>query len=191
MKKINVLLLFCLLVTGCNASKNETSKQEKYKNYVDMLIDNKDDVTGNIPFEYELDMNQINDEKYEYSLAIKNPKVAMYNIRMLAADLSAISEKDLAPTLGIVEVEDERYNMIPNQINQDKNYYGGVVLTSTSLKSKFRIHAFVSYLDKNQNENYVYFHVDADYNDFKKEEPKDEKPKDEKPKDEKPKGDKK
>lgn len=132
---------------------------------MELLIDNKDETSANIPFSWELDMNQINENKYEYSLAIKDPKVAMYNIRMLAVDINAISESEIAPSLGIVE--DDKYNMVPYQINQEKNYYGGVVLTSTSLESKFRIYALVYYLDKNQNENYVYFHVDADYENFK------------------------
>lgn len=165
MKKITFFLIAGLMLGGCQSAKQEANYQERYENYMELLIDNNDEVTSNIPFSWNLDMKQVSENEYEYSLAIKDPKVAMYNIRMVAVDISEISENEMAPSLGIVE--DEKFNMIPNQVNQKKNYYGGVLLTSSSSKSQFRIHAFVSYLDKNQNENYVYFHVDANYDDFK------------------------
>lgn len=165
MKKILVLLFMSLSLLGCQSKKDEANYKERYENYMELLIDNNDETSTNIPFSWELQMTEVNETKYQYALTIKNPKVAMYNIRMVAVDLNEIGEDEMAPTLGIVE--DEKFNMIPNQVNLDKNYYGGIVLTSSSSKSQFRIHACVSYLDKNQNENYVYFHVDANYDDFK------------------------
>lgn len=162
------LILLCLvLLCGCVPFAKDRTKDYslKYENYLEAIIDNSKQVTKNIPFDWKFNMLK-NEDKYIYEVSITNPRVAMSNIQFLAVDITEISEDTIAPCLGIFE--EELYNMIPNQANAEKGYYGGIGVNGDTTKSKFTLNCLVVYKDKNQNDNYVYFIINADYEDFEK-----------------------
>ena len=88
----------------------------------------------------------------------------MYNIQMVAVDISEISENKIAPNIGLFE--DQTYNMIPNQINAEKGFYEGVGVQGFTNKSEFILNCLVVYKDKNQVDNYAYFIINANIKDF-------------------------
>lgn len=168
MKKLSLLLCLSLILSGCTHSKNDYEEQtQKYENYMELIIDNSKQITTNIPFDWEFNMTE-NEGKYIYEVIISNARVEMSNIQMIAVDIEQISESEIAPNLGLFE--DETYNMIPNQMNVDKGYYPGVGVNGVSTKDKFILNCLVVYKDRNQADNYVYFIINADYDDFKSEE---------------------
>ena len=155
MRKVSILLCLFLLC-GC-FSLNENKMKEynvKYESYLESIIDNSKQVTMNIPFEWKFNMYKTEDS-YAYEVSIMNPEVAMYNIQFVAVDITQISEDTVAPCLGVFE--EQTYNMIPNQANFEKGYYGAVGLNGTTDKEVFVLNCLVLYKDKNQNDNYIYF----------------------------------
>ncbi|MGN1342992.1 MAG: hypothetical protein ACI4U3_00315, partial [Traorella sp.] len=157
-----------LLLTGCINSnlKNNQESKEKYENYVGLIIDNSKQVSTNIPFDWHFTMYQEN-QKYAYEVKIDNPQVAMTKIQMLVVDIENIKENETEPCTGIFE--SNTYNMIPNQFNPEKRYYENISVNGITEKSKFVLNCLVVYTDKNQNVNYVYFIINADYKDYTKE----------------------
>lgn len=171
MKKIGFVLCLFLTLSGC--VKKESSKvkeyNEKYENYMELLIDNSKQVTSNLPFVWKFNMYET-EGKYGYDVAISSPSVAMYNIQMIVVDIEDISENKIAPSIGIFEEND--YNMIPSQINTKKGFYEGIGVNGTTSKSSFILNCLVVYKDKNQVDNYAYFIVNANIDDFKEEKSK-------------------
>ena len=165
MKKVGILLLCTFLLTGCLYSNKtkEREHNEKYENYMELLIDNSKQVTMNLPFRWKFNMYENGDE-YGYDVAIEKPTIAMYNIQMVAVDISEISENKIAPNIGLFE--DQTYNMIPNQINAEKGFYEGVGVQGFTNKSEFILNCLVVYKDKNQVDNYAYFIINANIKDF-------------------------
>ncbi len=109
-----------------------------------------------------------NEDGYSYLVSISDPLVAMYNVQMVVADLSEISESNVAPNIGVFE--NKSYNMIPNQVNTEKGYYKGLAVHGETSKSAFVLNCLVMYKDAKQNDNYVYYIINADYADFENEE---------------------
>ncbi len=173
MKKIGFLLCLSLILSGCNNSKREFEEQrQKYENYMELIIDNSKQITTNVPFNWEFNMTE-SEGKYIYEVIISKPLVEMSDIQMIAVDIEQISESEIAPNLGLFE--EERYNMIPNQICVEKGYYPGIGVNGISNSDKFILNCLVVYKDRKQSDNYVYFIINADYDDFKvKEVTKDE-----------------
>ena len=165
MKKIGFLLCLSLILSGCNNSKREFEEQrQKYENYMELIIDNSKQITTNVPFNWEFNMTE-SEGKYIYEVIISKPLVEMSDIQMIAVDIEQISESEIAPNLGLFE--EERYNMIPNQICVEKGYYPGIGVNGVSNSDKFILNCLVVYKDRKQSDNYVYFIINADYDDFK------------------------
>lgn len=168
MKKLKFLLCLSLFLTGCKNSKKEYEEQrQKYENYMELIIDNSKQISTNIPFNWNFNMTE-NEGEYIYEVIISNPRVEMTGIQMIAVDIEQISESTIAPNLGLFE--EQKYNMIPNQVCVEKGYYPGIGVNGISKKDKFILNCLVVYKDKNQSDNYVYFIINVDYDDFKSEE---------------------
>ena len=165
MKKIGMLLCLTLLLSGCFQSMGGSEQQynEKYENFMELLIDNSKQISTNIPFDWDFQMEQT-EEGYTYTVKISNPRVAMSNVQMIGANLEEINETQVAPSIGIFE--DTVYNMIPNQVNVEKGYYEGMGISGISSEKAFVLNCLVVYKDKNQTDNYVYFIINANYDDF-------------------------
>lgn len=165
MRKLKILLCMMLVLGGCVQTEggNAQENNEKYENYMELLIDNSKQISANIPFDWDFQMQE-SEGSYIYEVKIFNPKVAMSNVQMIAVDIEDISEKNVAPSIGIFE--EKPYNMVPNQINIEKGYYEGLGFSGISSKKAFVLNCLVVYKDKNLTDNYVYFIINADYDDF-------------------------
>ncbi|WP_294561303.1 hypothetical protein [uncultured Traorella sp.] len=165
MKKTGILLCLTLLLGGCFQSNgsNEQEQNERYENFMELLIDNSKQITTNIPFDWDFQMEK-SEDGYIYEVRIFNPRVAMSNVQMIGANIAEINEKQVAPSIGIFE--DTVYNMIPNQVNVDRGYYEGIGISGTSSEKAFVLNCLVVYRDRNQTDNYIYFIINANYDDF-------------------------
>lgn len=154
-KKVLLPLMCMLLLVACN---NETRQvdEEKYNAYLSYYqaildYDNKSDSSSN--FSIEVVSNKLGEDKYRYDVIISQPKIAMYNIETLVIveDVSsAINTKEMMPSLGIFE--EYKYNLVPGQIDKEKNYVEGLDLSVTSNKPTVYLGVMVSYTDKNNTQ---------------------------------------
>ena len=151
MKKLVILLVCVMMLAGCQ-NRTRTLDDEKYDAYISYyqsILDNETKELSCQDFDCELVVNKITDTRYRYDVIIDNPKVAMYNIVVLAvvSDGSGeINTKDMMPSIGIFE--QEKYSMIPYQIDKEHNYVQGLDLSIVSNSSELTVNVMISYEKK-------------------------------------------
>lgn len=118
MKKILLLIFILLLLCGCNKD-NEALK--KYNSYIEEL--KSSEISKEIPFDITIDISKFTDQEYMYKVIIDNPKEELRNIEAIA--IHDKETKDIFPSSGIF---DDKYNLIPNNINKDNKNAKGIIL---------------------------------------------------------------
>lgn len=159
MRKLSIILICCFTLFGC-AQKSEPADDinEKYKNYIEMIIQNKDSNTENIPFDYELIVQENGKGEYIYEVAINNPKIAMYDVEMIVADVSKIGKESIFPSIGIAD--EEKFSMIPFQSNPERGFYPGFACNGVADSANFNLSVMVVYHDyAGLTEKNVFFNV--------------------------------
>jgi len=152
MKKLIIALLVAgTLLTGCQSSSGRQLDQEKYDAYLTYyqeIISATDKLSGCDYFDIELVVNALSDGSYRYDVVIDNPKVAMYGIEVLAVVLNAeatINYSVMMPSIGIMD--DDAYNMIPNQVNKAKGFVEGLDVSGTLTALPANVGVMVSFKD--------------------------------------------
>lgn len=118
MKKIILLIPIILLLCGCNKDSNEL---KKYNSYIEEL--KSSEVSKEIPFDIAIDMSKFTDQEYMYKVVIDNPKEELKNIETIV--IHDKKTKDIFPSSGIF---DDKYNLIPNDIDKDNKNAKGIIL---------------------------------------------------------------
>ena len=159
MKKICILLLCLLILGGCsNTAVNEVSSDDRYNDMVELVETNKNYLTVSEYNDITIDIASIGGG-YRYYIFIDNPRIALYNISVIALEDGVDYKTSMAPSVGIFE--GKTYNMIPNQTNSDKGYVKGMVLSGTTTNENPHIKLLVQYQDKMLTNTYRdYFEFD-------------------------------
>ena len=134
MKKLLVCsLVIFLTLAGCSKENKTTDdKSEKYNTYLTVLESNTEFLKSSNYYSITLAVNKLADNSYRYDVIVDNPLVAMYNVDVLcvAKDVTGTLITDsMCPSAGIIE--DDNYNLIPNQVDVKKGYPAGVVVSGT------------------------------------------------------------
>lgn len=155
MRKLMILCLCALFIlSGCSSSQLKEEQQKIYHGFKDALLDNGDLISGNIPFSYDIEVEE-KDGKYVYTVIVHDTKVAMSNIQMMILN-PADANKDIdTATIGIFD--EIKYNMIPNQENEKDGYYKKIQLQGSSEEKDFKVYATLSWKDSNQLIQYQVF----------------------------------
>ncbi len=159
MKKLLVLLLCVFLLAGCH---NETKQmdEEKYNVYLtnyQSILDSEEKKTSSPNFDIQLVRNELVD-KYRYDLIIDNPKIALYNVKvlMIVDNTTRTIETDrMMPSLGMLE--NREYNLIPYQVDLSQNCYAGLNLSVLDYEPNIHVSVMVSYTNRDKNKNYREF----------------------------------
>ena len=169
MKKILLYLSLLLLVIGCqnNTHQPEQEKYNSYLSYYQSILDSDIEMSSSQCYDIALVVNKLDEQQYRYDVIIDNPRVAMYDIKALAVvnDLTiAIDKENMMPSIGILD--DSHYNMIPNQVDNEKNFVPGLDLSLLSSSSSLRISVMIEWKDSSEI-NYVreYINLYAAYKD--------------------------
>ena len=159
MKKLFYVLIALLLLTGC---KNETKlmDEEKYRAYItnyQSILDSEEKNTSSPNFDIKLVRNSL-EEEYRYDLIIDNPRIAMYEVKvlMIVENTTRTIETDrMMPSLGILE--DRVYNLIPYQVDLSNNCYAGLNLSVLDPDPSIHVGVLVSYTNSERNRNFREF----------------------------------
>lgn len=151
-KKLLLVLLCLIMLAGCGNDTRQID-EEKYNAYLSYYqaildYDNKKDSSDN--FKISVVANKLSDTKYRHDVVISNPQIAMYNIEVLVIvedSTAAVNTREMMPSLGIFE--ENKYNIVPGQIDKSKYYVGGVDLSVINANSTVYLGVMVSYTDKN------------------------------------------
>ncbi len=159
MKRITVLILAILLLTGCT-NRAKQMDEEKYNVYLtnyQSILDSEEKKSSSPNFDIQLVRNDLVD-KYRYDLIIDNPKIALYNVKvlMIVDNTTRTIETDrMMPSLGMLE--NREYNLIPYQVDLSKNCYAGLNLSVLDYEPNIHVSVMVSYTNRDKNKNYREF----------------------------------
>lgn len=87
------LLFLVILLVGC-------SKSNVYDMYVEKLK-NDENISRDIPFNIEFNIDNVNDNRIIYQVIIDEPKVEATNVKALV--IHDVKTKDIFPSVGIVD----------------------------------------------------------------------------------------
>lgn len=129
MKKIVMIILVSLFLTGCMFNKTVTDDpQDKYQDFLQLLIDQESFLTASTYYDINVEMVKSQENEYRFYVVIDNPAMAMYDIQAIAVDQSMVGQEDvMAPSVGIFD--NQSIHMIPNQSNIELGYSKGLVLS--------------------------------------------------------------
>lgn len=178
MKKVLLALLVMVsLVTGCRGQSDEEIKMEKYAYIYQTITDNDSFLSNSDKYDINVTMSA-NGKEYTYYVNIDNPRIAMYELQVMCVenDVDYALVKKIMPTIGILD--DESYNLIPNQVDVERGYLKGVILSGTTdrkiLNLKIRV-AYKDYLLVKETQDYLSITVDYDSL-FEEEQPEEPQP---------------
>lgn len=154
MKKLLLILVLVLLLFGCAEDpKKQANPDERYIYIIDMLKEHEVFQISSDYYDINIEMAKINDG-YRYYITLDNPKIAMYDIELLAIEDGVDYLDQMAANVGIFE--ETQYNMIPNQANVAKGYTKGIVASGVSKRSDTALYIFVQF----KNADYSKVHTE-------------------------------
>lgn len=148
MKRLILLIIPILLLCSCS---KESIELKKYNLYIKELETNEN--STNIPFDINIDLSKFTNEEYMYKVIIDNPKEELKNIEALI--IHDKDTKDIFPSSGIF---DEKYNLIPNNIDKDNNNAKGIILIGyIKENTNITFKVLVKYEDKDNKTNTIIY----------------------------------
>ena len=134
-----------------------------YDSYITAIQDNESFLEESDYFNISTVMNKVGENEYRWDVIIDSPVVAMYEIQILAVERNVIGtlrDDKIMPSFGILE--EEVYNMIPNQVDLDKGYVEGFTLSGMTELPEVTIEVMVvwtGYAKLAQNREFFYLHA--------------------------------
>ena len=162
MKKLLIILLIIFGLCGCqDPGKKAANPDDRYLYIIEMIGEHESFVTTSNYFDIAVDMAKI-DGGYRYYITIDNPRIAMYDIELLAIEKDVDYRNKMAANVGIFE--EKEYNMVPNQTNTAQGYVKGIVASGVSDLSETTLYIFVQFKNADYSTTHSeYFKLDVKY----------------------------
>ena len=162
MKKILIILLALLSLTACQEyGKKEADPKERYIYLIEMLEEHQNFADSSSYFDIGVEMARI-DDGYRYYIIIDEPKLAMYDVEVLAIEKGVDYLDNMAANVGIFE--DMQYNLVPNQTNAKRGFVKGVVASGVTGKAETKLYVFVQFKNSDYSSVHTeYFEFTARY----------------------------
>ena len=154
MEKIVISLLTAvLLLTGCSNSKKLVL--ETYEMYYQIISENSEYVKDSPYYTLSYEVKKGDDNQYNYYLFLDNPSISMYDVVFMAVenDVSFNSNLQMVPS-----IFDGKYQLVPNQINKDKGFVKGMMISGESSYDKINLKVLVEWKDKSRKKTIREFH---------------------------------
>ena len=161
-KKIISLLFALILLCSCTEiGRKKADPNERYVLMVETLQEHELFAEESSYFDISADMAKI-EGGYRYYITIDNPRLAMYDVELLAIEKDVNYLNNMAANVGIFE--DTKYNMIPNQSNPEKGYVKGIVASGVSSSPETTLYVFVQFKNADHTSAHSeYFKLDVKY----------------------------
>ncbi|MDD6004837.1 MAG: hypothetical protein PUC68_04130 [Firmicutes bacterium] len=146
MKKFLVILMIIGILTGCSDVKNSNSiAAGRYFDMIEILKNNEQFEDSSNYFDISYEVSKINDG-YRYYVFMDNPRIAMYDIKIIVIEDGVDYSEVMAGNIGIFE--DGSYNMIPNQTNIEKGFVKGLSVSGITDKADTSLKVMITWQDK-------------------------------------------
>lgn len=150
MKKIIVVLISILFLTGCT-SNNVSKEKDLYLRYVNKL-NNINKTSKNIPFDVEIRYDKILDHEIRYQVIIDNAKEDVHDI--VAVAIHNKETNDVFPSIGIF---DEKQDLLVNKKPSGIILVGYIDYVGKVEDFKCKIKLLVKYKTNNEKKYTVYY----------------------------------
>lgn len=118
MKKIVIVLLMVVTLTGCSSTDNMNIEYNKYMN--NLLSSNQ--ISDYIPCDLEITFDRISDTQISYQIVLDNPKENMRNLNVVVSH--NMDTRDGYPSIGVFDIEP--INLMIERTNDETNK--GIIL---------------------------------------------------------------
>lgn len=145
-KKMSIALLF--LLTGClQQPKDEAFERALtlYESHYFSILDNDRFLNESNHFSFNVEKYELS-SGYRYDFIIDQPLIAMYDIVVVMVENNQDFESltTLSPSLGVF---DTSINLVPNQVNSDKGFPKGILLSGVSSSPQLQLKVMVAWKD--------------------------------------------
>ncbi len=162
MKKL--LLIICLLIGLCGCQedgKQLVNPDDRYMYIIEMIREHESFETSSDYFDIAVEMAKI-ESGYRYYITVDNPRIAMYDIELLAIEKDVDYMNNMAANVGIFE--ETQYTMVPNQANSEMGYVKGVVASGVTKNPQTTLYVFVQFKNSDYSLSHSEFiRLDANY----------------------------
>ena len=157
-KKLFFLVItLCLFLTGCSKKEsNEDSTAILYESYYESISSNTSYVETSEKYSLSAELTKVASGSYCYKIILDDAQVAMYDIVMMVVedDVSYADSSKMMPSVGIY---DDSYSLIPNQVNRNRNYVKGVVLSGETTNNSITLKLLVEWSNKSHEKTFREF----------------------------------
>ena len=162
MKKVLIVLSILFVLCGCqDAGRQMANPNERYLYIIDMIKEHEVFASSSNFFDIACEMAKI-EGAYRYYITVDNPRLAMFDVELLAIEDNVDYLSTMAANVGIFE--DSEYNIVPNQSNPDAGYYKGVVASAITNKPETTLYIFVQFKNSDYSVTHSeYFKIDVKY----------------------------
>lgn len=158
-------LVLLILLSGCLERPRDVEFERAltlYESHYFSILDNDRFLTTSDYFNLSIEKYNLSSQ-YRYDLIIDNPQVAMYEVFVVVVESNQDFETlvNLSPSIGVF---DSTVNLVPNQINIDKGFPRGILLSGISTTETIQLKVMVSWKDYYKIKQVrEYFIVDIDF----------------------------
>lgn len=162
-KKVWIALLFIL--SGCFQQPRDVQFERAliiYESHYFSILDNDRFLSSSNHFTLTLETYQLGDV-FRYDLIIDDPQVAMYEVVVVIVEDNQNFETltALSPSIGVF---DSTVNLVPNQVNVERGFPRGILLSGISTNSTRQLKVMVAWKDYYKLNQYrEYFIIDIDF----------------------------
>lgn len=149
------------MLCSCKEKDTTSEADKRYLAMAEMISSHDTFSRGASYYNLETDIAQI-DGGYRYYVILDNPKIAMYDVEIMAFEVGTDYTKTMAACVGIFE--EETYNLIPKQTNTTYNYVAGLSVSGISNNQNVTLHVLVQWKNKSGTVQYrEYYELNANF----------------------------
>ena len=151
MKKICILLLSLILITGCE-NKKEATKNE-YIAMKNATFNEKNYTNETLPVDIVTTIERINEEDVNYKTTITNPKENMHDVKVLL--VHNYYNDDVFPSIGVFDEPQEL--LIDNTEETELTLTDTIQTTKNISKLNLELKLLIEYTDDDGEKKDIYY----------------------------------
>ena len=144
MKKIFLSLVLVIGLFGC--SESNSVAQTKYYDMLKLISEREEFLSSSDNFAVSAEISNISEGRFRYFVTVDNPRIAMYEVEILAIEEGKEYINEVAANAGVLL--DEIYNMVPNQSDLNRGYISGINISGETSNEHPVLYVLVQWHNK-------------------------------------------